>query len=177
MDNRIERFLEFKGHNLSLLLSDGSWWVAVKPICKALGIDYERQRQNIRSSQILGQLPAIQQVVGADNKMRKMLCLPEEGIYWWLASINSDNPDLVAYQWECYQIIANHFRGAITGRMKVLEAKTADQLRKEQLEEELKQTPIYQEIQQIEKRKRGLERKLRQLDSDLITGQMSMNLE
>ncbi len=49
----LEKFLEFNGKRISVLLADGSWWVAIKPICEALKVDYEGQRKNIQDDEIL----------------------------------------------------------------------------------------------------------------------------
>lgn len=114
MEKRIKKFLEFNGKTIYFLAVDGTYWIAIKPICEAIGVNYERQRQNLKGHPIYRELPAIQQVVAADNKARRMLCLKERYIYGWLLNIRSDNPDLIHYQRECHDVLWEHFRGIIT---------------------------------------------------------------
>lgn len=53
MEARIKKFLEFNGKVLSFITIDGIVWIAIKPICQALGIQYERQFKNLNSDKIL----------------------------------------------------------------------------------------------------------------------------
>ena len=59
MKKPIEKFLEFNGKRISVLCADGTWWVAIRPICDALEVNYNRQFQNIKEDDILGQLFAV----------------------------------------------------------------------------------------------------------------------
>ena len=72
MNKKVEKFLEFNGKRIVMLGKDGVWWIAIKPICQALGVDYERQRKNLSKSKIMAQLPSEQAVVAADGKVRNM---------------------------------------------------------------------------------------------------------
>src|SRR3990167_10079117 len=108
------KLLEVKGKKISILLADGNWWIAIKPICEALDVDFEAQRKRINRHPLLSKLPSKQTVVAADNSEREMLCLPEKYIYGWLASINSDSEELIEYQEECYNVLFNHFHGRLT---------------------------------------------------------------
>jgi len=172
----LDKFLEFNGNKISILRSDGTWWVAVKPICEALNVNYNRAYQNLNSDPILSQLFAKQQTVGADNKIREMVCLPERYVYGWLFSLRSDSSDLLEYKRKCYDILYDHFHGTMTGRMEALAEKTEADLRIEELEEALLDSEEYKEIQELKKKKTALNKRLRQLDTDLITGQISMDL-
>jgi hypothetical protein len=168
----IERFLEFDGKRISILLADGNWWVAIKPICEALGVNYNRQAQNIRDHKKLSQLVAEQQLVAADGKLRKMLCLPEKVIYGWLFMINSDNEQLLEYQYLCHEILYNHFHGKMTERMNILTEKITNI----QEMEDLRTNEIAEKIKWLESRNKKLDRMLKSLDQDLLTGQISFDL-
>ena len=97
----IERFLEFDGKRISILLNNGEWWIAIKPICEALGVNYKKQHEGILSDEILSQLSTQQGMVGADGRLRNMTCLPEKYIYGWLFGIRSDAAGLKEYKIEC----------------------------------------------------------------------------
>ena len=74
-------------------MADGSWYVAVKPICEALNVDYTEQFKNLKEDEILSQLLCKHTTVAADNKQREMVCLPEKYIYGWLFSVKSNSPE------------------------------------------------------------------------------------
>lgn len=177
--DKLEKFLEFNGKSISILLADGTWWIAVKPICEALGVDYRRQHRTIQDHRILSELWSLQTTVAADKKIRKMVCLPEQFIYGWLFSINSDSPDLIMYQKACYEVLYNYFHGALTGRMVALSEKSlADIEMKElqqRLEERMAETEEYQRIQELKKKQRDLTKHLKKLDVDLLEGQLSFD--
>lgn len=128
MKNQIKKFLEFNGKSIHFLAVDGEYWIALKPICEALNVDYIRQFKNLQEDEILSQLLSEQTMVAADNKMRKMVCLPEFFIYGYIFSIQSASKELQGYKLECYRILYEHFHGAITGRKELLSAKARVQL-------------------------------------------------
>ncbi|MBW7868873.1 MAG: hypothetical protein H3C31_11160 [Brumimicrobium sp.] len=47
------KFLQFNGKNIIFLNVDGTYWVAIKPICEALNVDYIRQFKNLKEGKIL----------------------------------------------------------------------------------------------------------------------------
>ena len=77
----IDNFLLFDGKKISMLLEDGQWWIAIKPICQVLKVDYIRQFKNLKSDEDYNELLSEQTMVGADGKLRKMTCLPERYTY------------------------------------------------------------------------------------------------
>lgn len=176
----LEKFLEFNGKRISILLADGSWWVAVKPICEALNVDYISQFKNLQSDEILSQLLSEQTTVAADFKLRSMVCLPEKYVYGWLFSIRSESLDLKAYKLKCYDILFAHFHGALTGRISALNKKTETELEildlQEKLDAQLLDSEEYKRIQELKKVQKGITKTLKELDVDLIQGQLSLNL-
>lgn len=128
MKTQIKKFLEFNGKSIHFLAVDGQYWIALKPICEALNVNWNRQFQNLKEDKLLCQQFAEQQMVAADGKLREMTSLPEFFIYGWIFSIQSDSEELQAYKWECYRILYEHFHGAITGRKELLSEKSRIQL-------------------------------------------------
>lgn len=96
---------------------DGSIFVPVKPICQALTIDFEGQRQRIARHYILGSVAFTLKATGADGKAYEMICLPLEYIYGWLFTIDaglvaeSRREAVANYQRECYDALYEHFAG------------------------------------------------------------------
>ncbi|MBA7556901.1 hypothetical protein ES705_49624 [subsurface metagenome] len=89
MNTKIKKFLEFNGKAILFLSIDGQYWVALKPICEALNLDWTYQLKVLKSHKILGQLWYLHTIVGADNRLRNMVSLPEKYIYGWLFGISS----------------------------------------------------------------------------------------
>lgn len=98
---------------------DGDVFVPIKPICDALGIDVESQRDKINSDEILSSTAVLSTAVAADGKEREMYCLPLRYVYGWLFTINPKNvaPDareaVARYRRECYDVLYEHFTGSM----------------------------------------------------------------
>jgi len=105
-----------KINNVSIVVvENGDKYVAVKPICDALGIDFQKQLERIKDDEIIGQLYTIRYMVGADGKDREMGVIPFKFVFGWLFSINSkkvaaeNREAVVKYKLECYNALYNHF--------------------------------------------------------------------
>ena len=167
MNKKVEKFLEFNGKAISFIAKNGTWWIALKPICEALEVNYNRQFQNLKKSKILSQLFAEQQMVAADGKLRKMVSLPEFVIYGWIFNIESNAEGMVDYQWECYQILYEHFHGAIGGRKDLLKVKAKAQVEIDRVYNGF--TPDQAlSVQKAKKIINQVNSKLRQLDAEAL---------
>ena len=70
-------------------------------------------------------------------------------------------------------MLYNHFHGKMTDRMTVLTEKISNL----ELMEELKINDVIETFHTLQSRNRRLDRKLKNLDKDLITGQISFDLK
>ena len=134
-------FLELNDKPLYFILKDGIWWVAVKPICEALEVNYNRQFQNLQKDQILGAVFANQQIQIPNDQGRKMVCLPERFIYGWLFSIRSESKALLQYKKKCNDILYDYFHGTITRRQNILNDRIANKKEIESLTKSLEAHP------------------------------------
>ena len=106
MNKQIVKFLEFKGKNIIYLTVDGTYWIAIKPICEVLNIEYTRQFKNLKNDAILASELAKQPMqIPGDDQLREYICLPEEFIYGWIFSIRSESAELEQYKRECYHVL------------------------------------------------------------------------
>ena len=136
MKKDIRKFLEFNGKSIHFLSVDGEYWIALKPICEALGIHWNKQHEKLQNGDdIYGELSTDRDMVAADRKIRKMTSLPERFIYGWIFSIpfsgsmsDEAKQNLKAYKIECCDILHNHFHGSIIGRKELLSEKAKTQL-------------------------------------------------
>ena len=63
-----EKFLEFNAKNIIFININGSYWIALKPICEALGIDFSSQLQKLKNDEILGSVVVMNTTTGSDGK-------------------------------------------------------------------------------------------------------------
>ena len=110
---------KINGVDIITVDSQGETYVPIKPICDALGISLERQREKIQSDDILSTTAALRGAVDADGKEREMLCLPLRYVYGWLFTINPKNVAPAAreavtrYRRECYDVLYHHFTASM----------------------------------------------------------------
>ncbi len=60
MKQTIVKFLAFQGKNLLFLQKNGTYWIAIKPVCEAIKVEYTRSFKNIHADPILGHALAVQ---------------------------------------------------------------------------------------------------------------------
>lgn len=126
--------VKFNGKNILYIYIDGVCWLAVKPICEALGVNFDRQIRRLKEHRVFGPATSVQTLQVPGDQSRKMVCLPEEFIYGWLFSINSHSEQLIKYQAECNHILYNHFHGAITRRSRLYSELSNERARISELE-------------------------------------------
>lgn len=174
--NKHEDFLEFNGKTILFTNVNGETFVAVKPICEALEIDYEAQRKAINRSKLLSQLPSKQTVVAKDNRLRKMLCFNEKYVYGWLFSINSESEELIEYQKTCCDLLYNHFHGTITRRSQILKEHLTEERERIELVEKLRESEDYLRLKEIDNNKKYRNKSLKNLDIELLEHQVKLTL-
>ena len=163
-----QNFLSFNEKTIYFKEVGNEYLIAIKPICDALNVDYIRAYKNISEDKNLSQLLSEQTMVGADNKNRKMICLPEKYIYGWLFSLRSKSEVLKQYQMKCYEVLFNYFNGAIIGRKKLLEKQADTQKKIERVEQELKSNPQYIELITLRQESEQIKQYLKKIDKQII---------
>lgn len=131
---------EINGSKISMI-ENGDKLVPIKPICQALGIDDEAQRQKIVNDEILGSTALLSKAVGADGKEREMFCIPLMYAFGWLFTINPNNvsPDaketVLRYKMECYKALYNHF----TSQSMFLQQKQTEMIKQQDKLEQIRE--------------------------------------
>lgn len=181
MKKQTEKSVIFNDRKINIVQVKNEWWIAVKPICEALGVDYIRQFKNMQEDEILSQLLSKQTTTGADGKRYEMVCLPEKYVYGWLFSIRSDSEALKQYKLRCYDILYHHFHHAIVSRVTALQTKTAAEIRmaelRKQIDDEMKQSAAYLELKSMQQTVKDTDKKLKELDASLIGAQIEIPYE
>ncbi|HUI32037.1 MAG TPA: phage antirepressor N-terminal domain-containing protein [Dysgonamonadaceae bacterium] len=167
-----EKFLEFNGKNIVFLNVDGVYWIALKPICKALNIDYIRSFKNAKNDTILGPVLSVQPMQVSKNgktQLRNVTCIPEKYIYGWIFSLRSDSEELTNYKKTCYELLYNHFHGTITNRKELLIERNEVDTQIHNIKEGLKEeNDKYLSLQKLEAKKKALNKQLNSIDKELI---------
>jgi prophage antirepressor-like protein len=167
MNKQVSKFLEFNGKTLVFLAVNGEYWIALKPICEVLGVDYIRVFRNTKEDAVFGQLLSDQAMVAADGKTRKMASLPEKWIYGWIFQLESKSPELLQYKKLCYEVLNDYFHGTITGRKELLSAKAKAQTEIDRVMNTLHPNDAIT-IDRASKTINQVNAKLRALDSDVL---------
>lgn len=125
------KLIKFHETELPTFIDDeGTIWVAIKPICEGIGLDYGYTLERIKKHEILSELYGLNRIVGKDGALREMVCLPLHYINGWLFSINpkrvsaTAKPSLIAYQKMCFTVLFEHFfKAHKPSKLKEIEAK------------------------------------------------------
>lgn len=173
--NNAKKFLQFNGKDIYMTLVEGKWWVAIKPICEALKVHYENQRELLKNDKILSQLPRQCGVVAADGKLRKMVCIPEQFVYGWLFSIQSNSKQFTEYKLKCYELLYNYFHGSLGQRNRFLRDKVTIDSEIEQLEKELtEENDKFFRLKELKSKRLFTKKALDKLDKEVITNQANL---
>lgn len=108
--------IQFEGDSLTVLIEDGQPFVAIRPICESLGLDWSTQLRVIKSDEVLSSTVVTKPTVdAADGKRRKMVFLPLNFLQGWLFKISPSKcradrrEKIVAYQRECFRVLHEYF--------------------------------------------------------------------
>lgn len=118
MKNQIQT-VNFHNQTLITLQKDGVPYVAMKPICENIGLDWEAQRQRINRDEILGSTACMIKAVATDNKVRELLCLPIHYLNGWLFGVDVSRvkaeikQKLITYKKECYQALFDYWNNGV----------------------------------------------------------------
>lgn len=178
MNSQTKKFLDFNGTNIPVMSADGTIYVAIKPICTALNVNYDRQYRNLKAHPNFSRVCAIQHTHDATNRVQEMVCLPERYIYGWILSINSNSEELVKYQFECYDVLYDYFHGATTERIELLRTKSEQEILLEEAEALLKSEMMalesYQKVKQLKASIGGKKQGLAINDEKLLEAQLKL---
>lgn len=174
MKNRLKSFLQFNGKNIYFLAKDGQNWVALKPICDVLNVDWINQFKNLKEDEILSRVLSKQTIHDASNRLQEMVCLPEKWVYGWLFSIRSESEELKLYKVKCYELLYDYFRGAITERLEALKVKSKAELRLEELIKEQQNSDLSKQIEELRKTIKYSNKTLTINDRKLVESQLAI---
>jgi hypothetical protein len=106
-------------YQLNLLVSNhgGEDYIALKPLCEALGLSWPRQTKRTQGNP---QFRCCLKAIPSAGGMQDMLCLPVLQIGMWLCTINANRvndesrPKLLAFQEQLQVVIHDHLTGKLS---------------------------------------------------------------
>ena len=107
-------YVPFNGQQILTAMAAGVAYVAMKPIVENLGMSWGTQQQKLMKQ--LDKFNCIHMnMVAADGRLRKLLCLPLKKLNGWLFSINPEKvradirDKLIQYQEECFTVLHDYW--------------------------------------------------------------------
>ncbi|HBD1558379.1 TPA: phage antirepressor Ant [Escherichia coli] len=107
-------YVPFNGQQIITAMAAGVAYVAMRPIVENLGMSWGTQQQKLMKQ--LDKFNCIHMnMVAADGKLRKLLCLPLKKLNGWLFSINPEKvradirDKLIQYQEECFSVLHDYW--------------------------------------------------------------------
>jgi hypothetical protein len=173
MNNQI---ITVNEREILIISSHNEKYVAIKPICEAIGVDYSSQLQKLKEDRILSSTVVLSTTVGADEKQRKMQTLPIRYVFGWLFRIDSRNvkdeirESVEKYQRECYDALFDTF----TKRTSILKEKTQYQFEIESLERELEEDERVRKIKELKAAVKNASQRLNTLDKNVVNEQLDL---
>jgi hypothetical protein len=141
---------EFDGDKIDVIEYGGQFFVPMKPICEAIGLDWAAQYRLIKRDPVLASTIVVTTIVAPDGCERPTVCLPIDYLNGWLFKLDVSRykgpmrSKLIRYQALCYRVLFDHFCRRPT---------TTDLVPKEKLEEyERAVAEISQKYETLEER-------------------------
>ena len=113
--NAKSKIVKFNNQQIPVYFVGDKPFVAMKPICENIGLQWEAQLKRIKRNHVLNSTMSIMDMVAQDGKVRNVICLPFSMLNGWLMGVDANKvrPEikdtLVKYQLECYDVLYQHF--------------------------------------------------------------------
>jgi len=163
MENKLVKFYETE--LISFVDDAGVPFVAVKPICTAIGLDADSAVRSIKTHPILGDVACVHTVRDAINRENSMFCLPIRQINGWLFSIDikkvkpEARENLIRYQRDCFDVLFGFYFG-VSGNI------ISRQKQRFELLQDLRETETH--ISLLSQRKKEIYKQLDGIDSEIF---------
>ncbi len=111
-----EKFVDFYGDRINLLLMEDTAYVPLRPMAEFLGLAWSSQRQRTLRDNVIKKRVRNLIVTAADNSQREMMCLPLDLLPGWLFGISVSRArkelqeKLDRYREECFQVLWESFQ-------------------------------------------------------------------
>lgn len=80
--------ISFHGQTVPVFTQNNQHYVAMKPICENIGLEWGSQFNKIKRHPVISSTIFMMKTVGTDGKSREMLCLPLDYLNGWLFGVD-----------------------------------------------------------------------------------------
>lgn len=108
--------VNFRGDELYGFENDEGIFVALKPICDGMGIQWNAQRERLNRDPILSEGTRVMRVPFGPGGAQETTCLRMDLVNGWLFTIDSGRikddqvrEKVILYQRDCYSVLFKHF--------------------------------------------------------------------
>jgi hypothetical protein len=118
--------VDFRSDTLVAVERDDGVFVALRPICEAVGVDWSAQLKRVKGDPVLAEAVAVIATPFGRHGQEET-CLRLEFVNGWLMGIDSRRvrevarQRLIEYQRECHRVLFSHFYGKATGSVPQLD--------------------------------------------------------
>lgn len=108
------KIVKFNNQQLSVFIHEDMPYVAMKPICENIGLQWEAQLKRIKRNHVLSKGVSIMDIP-SNGGVQQYICLPLGFLNGWLLGVDANKvkPEikntLIKYQLECYDVLYKHF--------------------------------------------------------------------
>lgn len=113
-------YVAFRSERLTLVWQNEEAYVAIRPICERLGLNWKSQHRKLTAPETLSTIH-LMTTVAEDGKAREMTCLHVMDVPFWLATIAPSRvkPELAdvvrLFRQECKLVLFNHVKARLLG--------------------------------------------------------------
>jgi hypothetical protein len=115
----LTRPVDFYGEELMIALAGEVSYVALRPICDYLGLDWSAQYRRVQRDGVLARHTRALAMTGADGRQREMVSLQLDYLPGWLFGVTTGKlrPELIEkltrYREECFQVLWRAYQAEI----------------------------------------------------------------
>lgn len=112
--NAKSKIVKFNNQHIPVYFVGDKPFVAMKPICENIGLNWDAQRQRIKRNHVLSK-GAVMMTAPSNGGDQEVLALPFGMLNGWLMGVDANKvkPEikdtLIKYQLECYDVLYQHF--------------------------------------------------------------------
>ncbi|OTP82625.1 phage antirepressor N-terminal domain-containing protein [Gilliamella apicola] len=114
MNNTKLETIQFHNQSLIVLNHENKPYIAMKPVCENIGLDWAAQLKRIKRHQVLSS-GMVMMTTPSKQGLQEYVCLPISMLNGWLFGIDTNRvkPEirktLEQYQLECFDVLYHHF--------------------------------------------------------------------
>ena len=112
--NAKSKIVKFNNQHIPVYFVGDKLFVAMKPICENIGLQWEAQLKRIKRNHVLNSGMSIMDIP-TNGGLQQIVCLPFGMLNGWLMGVDANKvrPEikdtLIKYQLECYDVLYKHF--------------------------------------------------------------------